>query len=270
MTALPRTSEFKLDSSGVTAKPLLLVSVRSLEEAEAAHRGGADIIDVKDPAAGPLGMASVNLCFEIAARYAGLHPVTAAVGELADYLDGIASVNDLREINQRLALVKLGTSRLADRADWPSAAAELLSELPEASRVVLVAYADAERARAPTATAVVAASVTIQPVVNRESCGRVAMVDTFDKRGPSLVETWSLDDLAQFVALSRNHAMVATVAGRIALDEIASIAAAGAHAIGVRGSACSSGMRERMVDALLVAKLRQAVDDWRATHSTRC
>ena len=35
----------------------LLVSVRSADEAEAAIAGGADVIDVKEPSHGPLGMS---------------------------------------------------------------------------------------------------------------------------------------------------------------------------------------------------------------------
>src|SRR5690554_1200212 len=41
-----------------THHPRLLVSVRSPEEAEAALVGGADLIDVKEPAAGSLGRAA--------------------------------------------------------------------------------------------------------------------------------------------------------------------------------------------------------------------
>ena len=40
--------------------PRLLVSVRNAEEALMAVRGGADIIDVKEPSKGSLGRASVE------------------------------------------------------------------------------------------------------------------------------------------------------------------------------------------------------------------
>ena len=44
------------------AKPVgLLVSVRSVEEAKDALAAGADLIDVKDPAKGALGMAEAEI-----------------------------------------------------------------------------------------------------------------------------------------------------------------------------------------------------------------
>ena len=39
----------------------LLVSVRSAEEAITAVKAGADLIDVKEPARGPLGMAEAEV-----------------------------------------------------------------------------------------------------------------------------------------------------------------------------------------------------------------
>ena len=54
------------------AKPKLLVSVRSADEARAALAGGADLIDVKEPAHGPLGAARqpprAALCQAVAMR----------------------------------------------------------------------------------------------------------------------------------------------------------------------------------------------------------
>lgn len=208
---------------------------------------------------GPLGRASLELCREVDRQYAGTHPITAAGGELVDYLDGVDPLSDLIELNQCMALVKLGTSRLANRANWQNEVAALLSELPTPSQVVLVAYADAEKANSPTQERVAAATAEVG--------GRVAMVDTFDKQGAKLLELWSLDDLSRFVDLARRYSMAAATAGRVGLDEIAEIATAGADIIGVRGAACLSGKRDRKVDARLVAKLHRVVADWQASRS---
>jgi uncharacterized protein (UPF0264 family) len=43
----------------------LLVSVANGDEAAAALAGGADIIDAKDPAAGPLGAVTIDVLLEI-------------------------------------------------------------------------------------------------------------------------------------------------------------------------------------------------------------
>ena len=60
----------------------LLVSVRSAAEAEAALRGGADVIDVKEPGRGPLGRADDAVIADVVRLVAGRRPVSAALGEL--------------------------------------------------------------------------------------------------------------------------------------------------------------------------------------------
>ena len=54
-----------------TPKTGLLVSVRSADEADAALAGGADLIDCKEPARGPLGVAEPEVVAAILDRVAG-------------------------------------------------------------------------------------------------------------------------------------------------------------------------------------------------------
>ena len=60
----------------------LLISVRSAREAEIALCGGADLIDVKEPARGSLGRAKGSVIRDVVLRIAGQVPVSAALGEL--------------------------------------------------------------------------------------------------------------------------------------------------------------------------------------------
>ena len=68
--------------------PALLVSVRSAAEALAARAGGAAVIDVKEPARGPLGRADVDVWREIFAAIPPVVPVSVALGELSEWRDG--------------------------------------------------------------------------------------------------------------------------------------------------------------------------------------
>ncbi|MEJ2116544.1 MAG: (5-formylfuran-3-yl)methyl phosphate synthase, partial [Alphaproteobacteria bacterium] len=63
-------------------KPQLLISVRSAEEAEIAFAGGADIIDIKEPARGILGAAPLEVIRAIVERVGGKRPVSATVGDI--------------------------------------------------------------------------------------------------------------------------------------------------------------------------------------------
>ena len=62
----------------------LLVSVRDPAEARDALAGGAAIIDVKEPFAGPLGAASTETIGAIAAVVGRKAPWTLACGELIE------------------------------------------------------------------------------------------------------------------------------------------------------------------------------------------
>src|SRR5882724_4697103 len=90
--------------------PQLLVGVRSAVDAEAAFAGGADVIDIKDPARGALGRADEDVCVAVCTFLAGRRPVSAALGELRDFSGGAPSGLDY---------VKCGLAGLASESDWP-------------------------------------------------------------------------------------------------------------------------------------------------------
>src|SRR3982751_5965197 len=62
----------------------LLVSVRSAEEAVEASKGGADVIDAKEPDAGALGAVHPEVLGEIRAAVPSHQLVTAALGDADD------------------------------------------------------------------------------------------------------------------------------------------------------------------------------------------
>ena len=63
----------------------LLVSVRDAAEAEDAVEAGAHLIDVKEPTAGSLGAAPVEVVQDVVRVVAGRRPVSAAFGELSEF-----------------------------------------------------------------------------------------------------------------------------------------------------------------------------------------
>src|SRR5262245_38153018 len=89
----------------------LLVSVRSVEEAQAALEGGASIIDVKEPSAGSLGRASFKTITGVVRQVARRVPVSAALGELGESGEGSDGLAFLR-----LDYAKWGLA--GSRASW--------------------------------------------------------------------------------------------------------------------------------------------------------
>src|SRR5262249_16429846 len=90
------------------ARPMtrLLVSVRSLQQANSALESGVGLIDVKEPARGSLGRADDSVLVGIVGVVEGRVPVSAALGELRDFS------GDWPDALEYLAYVKWGPAGL--------------------------------------------------------------------------------------------------------------------------------------------------------------
>lgn len=228
----------------MTASPGLLVSVRSADEARAALTGGATLIDVKEPARGPLGRADEAVIAAVVAAVDGRRPVSAALGELADGMASIPAVG--------LAYVKWGLAGCLDGRDWR---ALLRPRLAAAGppRVVLTAYADARCARAPEVEEVLALAA--------EQPGGVLLVDTFTKSAPSggrrttLLDWLPVGRVIELCRRARAADVRIALAGSLGLTEIAELRPAAPDWFAVRGAACAHGDRGAPIDVQRVAAL---------------
>ena len=217
----------------------LLVSVSDADEARAAVDGGAGIIDAKNPSIGALGAVRPDVLSAIRGTVDSSHLVTAALGDA----DAANSVEELaRELVARGArLVKVGFAGVAD----PGRVEEIIERLAHAcawanatSGVVAVAYADAE------AGGCIDAHELLAPAARSGASG--VLVDTADKRGPGLLDLWSVLTLESWIAEAHAHGLMAAVAGKLGLDDLAAVADTGADVAGVRGAACVGGRAGRV------------------------
>src|SRR5205823_1327156 len=90
----------------------LLVSVRGSVEARAAVAGGADVIDAKDPARGPLGAVRRDRLAAIRRAVGAARPVSAALGDAGDAAMVAAAAAAARGV----AFVKLGFGGVTSEA----------------------------------------------------------------------------------------------------------------------------------------------------------
>ena len=226
----------------------LLVSVRDAAEARAAVAGGAAIVDVKEPAHGPLGAASAATAAAVAATVAGRVPWTLACGEIA--AGGAAAARVVAAAVASLptgtpppAAAKAGPAGLTLDA-WRREFVTFSKSLPAATAAVAVAYADWRAAAAPPPSDLLVAAADV-------GC-RNLLVDTFDKAGPGILDPGNATRLAEWIAAARAAGMTVAVAGRIAAGDVGRAAALGADVVAVRSAACRGG-RMGVVDESLVA-----------------
>ena len=218
----------------------LLVSVVNHEEAAAALAGGADIIDAKDPARGPLGAVSIAVLRQISATVNDARPVTAALGDAAD--EGAVEREARAYAGAGATLVKVGLAGVAgvERATALLAATVRGAAAGSGGRcgVVAVAYADAHCVASPA------------PGVVTEAAARVGaagvLLDTADKEGPRLRDLLSPGALAAWVAKAHEARLLVALAGKLRAEDFGFVRDAGADIAGVRGAACVGGRSGRV------------------------
>ena len=230
----------------------MLVSVLSLDEVEAALLGGADIVDVKNPAEGSLGAPSPALLRAVRSRVAPPAHLSAALGD-APHLPGtmaLAAAGAAACGADYLKIGLLGSARPAQALDLLTAVRRAIEEVDPAARLVAVAYADASRVGALPPSEL--------PAVARRAGVHGVMLDTAVKDGVSTFAALGEAGVAAFLAAARSLGLETAVAGALGSDEIGRARRLGADIVGVRGSACEGG-RGGTVNAARVGALRAAL-----------
>lgn len=200
----------------------MLVSVRSVDEALRAARGGADFIDLKEPRDGALGGLSVATIAAIvrALREHGIGlPVSATIGDLPmhDLAAILAQVEAVGACG--VDYVKVGIERGAQ-------AFAVLDALAACGRpVVPVFIADRGLDAALTAHACTLGFPGL-------------MVDTADKLAGSLFDAVALADVRAFVDQVRGAGRLAGVAGALRMAHVPMLQALAPDFAGFRSAVC--------------------------------
>ena len=233
---------------------MLLVSVRSQSEALEALSGGANIIDIKEPSRGPLGMADPARIAEILRAVAGCAPVTAALGELRDWDAG-----DRPRLPDHLRAVKVGLAGEARCANWRERLSRLAARL--SAPLVAVAYADFAQVQAPPAEAVLDWAI--------HYAAPALLLDTAVKDGRTLLDHISPSALRCLIERARSQRVPVALAGSIQEASIPCLTPLGADVLAVRSAACAGGDRHGRVGGHHVRRLRDLIAGAQPAQATR-
>ncbi len=260
--------------------PRLLVSVRDAGEALAAIRGGADIVDVKEPAHGSLGMAApdalASVLDAITAESPGT-PLSAALGELVDWFDPVHRPRqpDLlprNALQQGWTWVKAGLAGTATGPDcdpallagWQRVIRDLSGRSTpptlESSHPgwVAVAYVDWERARCPSPASVLSAA--------RELGCAAFLLDTWRKDESTLLDWMSESALCEVRDRCIDSKLPIALAGRLDESHFPLLRRVAPDIVAVRGAVCDRGQRVSRVSEDRVASLQAALRTVFAEH----
>lgn len=219
----------------------LLASVTSAAEAELALDAGADIVDLKDPAAGALGALPPDTIRDIVREVARRRTLSATVGDLPmDAAVVEAAVGRMAGLG--VDIVKVGIFPGGDR---DACLAALGRHAQAGVRLVAVLFADqrpdfalVERARMLGLAGV--------------------MLDTADKMAGGLRRHLGQAQLAEFVARARAAGLLCGLAGSLSAADIPALLPLRPDYLGFRGALCRAG-RTTALDPALVREVAAAI-----------
>jgi uncharacterized protein (UPF0264 family) len=226
----------------------LLVSPINREEAIIASRGGADIVDVKNPKEGSLGANFPWIIRDVKEAVNGRQPISATIGDF-NYKPGTASLAALGAAVAGADYIKVGLYDIQTEAQ----ALDLLTKITRAvkdydstKRVVASGYSDYKRINS--------ISPLLLPAIAAEAEIDVVMVDTAIKDGKSTFEFMDEKILTEFTALAHEHGLENAIAGSLKFEDLPVLDKIGPDIIGVRGMVCG-GDRRTSIRQELVEKL---------------
>lgn len=229
--------------------PQLLVSVRDVAEARSALAGGADLIDVKEPAKGPLGRSdreTIEAIADLVRRHAPDTPVSAALGELPECLARPET------LDYSVDYLKIG---LAGAGPAWRDELDLLRERSIRTgdafgpRWIAVAYADWQRAAAPEPSAILEYAL--------DADCRGLLVDTYGKEGQGLLHHLPAKVLEELIRTAHDEGLFVALAGQVRESDLAELVGCDPDILAVRSSVCAAGERRGPVDETAVREFRR-------------
>lgn len=231
----------------MTTPSRLLISVRSAEEAAIALSAGADLIDVKEPSNGPLGSAHHEVLAAVLTMVNGAVPVSAALGEWTP--------NALTDAHWHLQLpvqfIKWGLAGYGNSPGWGEDLLDMRRQIRTGTEVVLVAYADWEKAKAPPPAEVVKFAKRFRY--------KAVLIDTFLKDGSTLLDALPLPALTELVKSLQSGRIPVALGGSLKLEQLAKLKPLAPDWFAVRGAVCAGGTREGLLDPVRIQKWKAAL-----------
>ncbi|MBS7660231.1 MAG: (5-formylfuran-3-yl)methyl phosphate synthase [Candidatus Bathyarchaeia archaeon] len=230
----------------------LLVSVRDLDEALSALRGGAHIIDVKNPEEGSLGAHHPNVIRSISLAVSGRAEVSATLGDLPN-LPGTASLAALGAAASGVQYVKAGLFGVKTLREAENMLRAVCTAVEGYNvKVIAAGYADHEKFGCINPLKLPKAAY------NAGAAG--VMIDVKEKNPPrKLFEYFSDSELFSYVKEAHSLNLIVALAGSLEVSDVNRVYSIGADIIGVRRGACIGG-RSGKVDEGAVMKYIEEIE----------
>lgn len=210
-----------------------MVSVTSSAEALEAAKGGAHIVDVKNPREGALGANFPRVIREVAKAMPHNVEVSATIGDLPN-LPGTASLAALGAAVSGAQYIKAGlygVRKLSEALNLTREVCKAVKDYERRLKVIAACYADFRRLGSLS-------PLQLPDVAHRAGADGV-MVDVKMKSQEKLFDFLSDADLREFVQTSHTYNLTVALAGSLREEDVSRVCDVGADIIGVRRAVCS-------------------------------
>jgi (5-formylfuran-3-yl)methyl phosphate synthase len=222
----------------------LLVSVRNLMELEVVAASGVDVIDLKEPALGPLGQVSQVVSSQAIRMVAGRAMTSLAMGELVDL--PVSPV----EVSSGFHFAKIGLSGIRIAGELRDRWIAWKGTLDPRCSPVVVAYADHENSSSLPVQELAGFAVDVS--------AKWFLVDTWSKNGRGLLDWVEAGELKSVVAQLADSGISTVLAGSLDEEILPRLRDIPATMLGVRGAVCCDGNRAGSINAKRLAQVLAA------------
>jgi uncharacterized protein (UPF0264 family) len=223
-------------------------------------RGGADILDVKNPLEGSLGANFPWIIAQVKRVAPGME-ISATLGDLPN-LPGTAALAALGAVHSGADYVKAGLygSRTASEATLlMTGVRRAVKGLKPRAKVIASGYGDYRRVGCIS-------PMKLPIVAYKAECDGV-LIDLKQKDGRRLFDLLSPNKLSKFVAEAHDHGLTVALAGSLGIDDVAKVWEVGGDILGVRGAVCTGGNRiAGAVNQRLVAALARRIKEFASSQ----
>jgi uncharacterized protein (UPF0264 family) len=224
----------------------IMVSVIDPDEALEALKGGADIIDVKNPREGALGANRPWITKKIKEETGNQAEVSATIGDLPN-TPGTASLAALGAATLGVDYVKagmLGPKTFGEVEELCMMVAQTLQEFRLRTKLVIAGYADYQT------------QGCVNPLMLPRSAAEAGawgvLIDVKEKSSKGLFDYLSVKDLEKFVEDAHHLGLKVALAGALGKKDLQRVLKLGVDIMGIRRNVCTKLSEEPKVDHRLV------------------
>ncbi len=218
----------------------MLASVTDAAEADVAVHLGADIVDLKDPAAGAMAAVDLSVAKAIVAEIAGRRETSATLGDPP--YEGAGLLDRARAF----AAAKVDSLKLAVDGDLIERLRDGLAGLSRETRLIGVLFADDQP------------DFDILPRL--ASLGfKGAMLDTRRKGAGRLLDHLDIASLEDFCSRCRMHGLISGLAGSLEAPDAPRLLLVRPDVLGFRGALCIDHDRTSRLDPKRFALVRDLI-----------